>query len=232
MDEEGFRRFLKKAGKREHVIEKLIGRVRAFERYLISTRRIKVEAAKEQDITAYVSTMSGITVKKEVRGIALYYRFIGINPLEKLLSEIRGKEIAKTRRVLKLREFRGVQPVIIDRLEDIGIVTAEHMIAAGKTPSRRKQLAKQTGISREHILELVKLSDLSRLQGVKSIRARLYYDAGLDTPHKFTEWEPEDLRQMLIEFVKCSSFDGIAPLLKELRSTISMARELPEVVKY
>jgi len=232
MDEEGFRKFLKRAGKKQHVINKLINHVQAFEQHLASRMRIKVEAAKKQDIMAYIDMMIKSTAKKEVRGIALYYRFIGMNSMGKVLNEIREREIAKTRKVLKLQEFRDVQPEIIAKLKDIGIVTAEHMIVAGKTPSRRKQLAKQTGISPEHILEMVKLSDLSRLQGAKSIRARLYYDAGLDTPHKFTEWEPEDLRQMLIEFVKYSSFDGIAPLLKELRSTISMAKKLPEVVKY
>jgi hypothetical protein len=232
MDEEGFRRFLKKAGKKDHVVDKLVGHVRAFELYLSCSTASEVETAKKQEIVGYVNTMTKTTAKKEVRGLALYYKFIGINSLAGILSEIREREIAKARKVLKLREFRDIHPEIIARLKDVGIVTVEHMLAAGNTPNNRRRLTKQTGISQKHILELVKLSDLSRLWSVKSIRARLYYDAGIDTPHKFTEWEPENLRQMLIEFVKRSGFNGIAPLYEELRSTISMAKKLPKAVTY
>jgi hypothetical protein len=37
------------------------------------------------------------------------------------------------------------------------------MLTAGKTPEARQELAEQTGVSPQAILELVKLSDLSRL---------------------------------------------------------------------
>ena len=79
---------------------------------------------------------------------------------------------------------------------------------------------------------MVKLSDLSRLGAVNSVRARLYYDAGLDTPARFTPWVPEALRLMLLEFVERTGFDGIAPLPKELRNAIATARQLPDAVQY
>jgi hypothetical protein len=84
----------------------------------------------------------------------------------------------------------------------------------------------------ETILKLVKLSDLSRLEGVKGVRARLYYKAGLDTPEKFIQWKPEALRQMLVRYVEQSGFKGIAPLPKEISSTITRARQLPKIVRY
>jgi hypothetical protein len=78
------------------------------------------------------------------------------------------------------------------------------------------------------MLELVKLSDLSRLGGLKSVRARLfYYDAGVDTVEKIAQWEPEELRAMLSEFVGESGFDGIAPLPKEVHNAVDKARSLP-----
>jgi hypothetical protein len=114
----------------------------------------------------------------------------------------------------------------------VGIVTVEHMLAAAKTPKARKQLSKQAGVPLPMILELVKLSDLSRLGAIKSVRARLYYDAGLDTPDKFVHWEPDALQQMLIEFVERTGFDGIAPLPKELRNAIARAQQLSKAVQY
>jgi len=130
----------------------------------------------------------------------------------KLASDIREQEISKTRRAFRLREFRGVRLEEVAELEAIGIVTVDQMLAAGRTRDARRQLAEQTGISPPSILELVKLSDLSRLGAIKSVRDRLYYEAGLDTPDKFVPWEPEALRQMLVEFVERTGFDGIARL--------------------
>jgi hypothetical protein len=106
------------------------------------------------------------------------------------------------------------------------------MLVAGKTPQSRKVLSETTGVPLESILELVKLSDLTRLGCVKSVRARLYYEAGLDTPEKFIQWEPEALRIMLIDFVTRTGFPGIAPLPKEIQNTIAAAKQLPVMIEY
>jgi len=232
MDEKGFRQFLKRAGKKEHVVEGLVSQVRAFEAYLAGKQQTRVEDVGEQGIQDYVETLAQGEVRERMRGLALYYEFVGNLPLARLAGDIREQEIAKTRRAFRLREFRGVSLEEVAQLEAVGIVTVEHMLAAGRTPEARQQLAEQTGVSPQTILELVKLSDLSRLGAVKGVRARLYYDAGLDTPAKFVRWEPEALRQMLAEFVERTGFDGIAPLPKELRNAITKARQLPEAVQY
>jgi len=77
----------------------------------------------------------------------------------------------------------------------------------------------------------VRLSDLSRLPGVKGIRARLYYDAGVHSVEKLAGWEPDALRVMLEKWVARTGFDGIAPLPKEVSSTIANARKLPSLVQ-
>jgi len=78
----------------------------------------------------------------------------------------------------------------------------------------------------------VKLSDLARITGVKGIRARLYYDAGVDTVEKMAKWDAEKLREMLVSFVERTRFDGIAPLPKEAEFTVKTAKKLPKVVEY
>ncbi|MFX1474618.1 MAG: DUF4332 domain-containing protein, partial [Promethearchaeota archaeon] len=96
----------------------------------------------------------------------------------------------------------------------------------------RKALAERTSIPLEAILELVKLSDLARIEGLKGIRARLYYDAGVDTLDKLAQWDPEELRAMLQAFVERTGFDGIAPLPKEARNAVAKAKELPRIVEF
>ncbi len=137
----------------------------------------------------------------------------------------------KKRNPFKLRDFRGVQPRFIAALEAQHIKNADQLLSEGHTPEQRSSLAKTTSIPEETILELVKLSDLARLPGVKGIRARLYYDAGVDSVEKMAGWEPEPLRIMVTNYVEKTSFDGTPPLPKEVSSTIANAKKLPKIVE-
>jgi hypothetical protein len=78
----------------------------------------------------------------------------------------------------------------------------------------------------------VKLSDLARIPGLKNIRARLYYEAGVDSIKKLAVWDPEELRAMLVDFVEETGFEGIAPWPKEASSAVKTAKKLPEMVDY
>lgn len=232
MNEQGFRKFLKKAGKQEHVVEELVNQVRAFEIFLAGKKGIGADEARKKDVQDYVNTIEPDRVKVHIRGLILYFKFIEKLELAHFAHAFREAGTAKTRQSFKLRNFRGVDLDSVAKLEQASIVNVDHMLKAGKTPNDRKKLSKQTRVPLKIILELVKLSDLSRLGAIKSVRARLYYDAGLDTPDKFAKWKMEDLRQMLIDFVKRSGFDGIAPLPKELSNAIDTARTLPKLVQY
>ena len=106
------------------------------------------------------------------------------------------------------------------------------MLSAGQTVQSRAELASQAGIPLEAVLELVKLSDLARLPGVKGIRARLYYAAGVETVEKLAAYEPEALLKITTEFVRVTTFPGIAHLPKEVSSTIANARKLPKLVEW
>jgi hypothetical protein len=137
----------------------------------------------------------------------------------------------KKRNPFKLKEFRGVNPEHITRLAALGIKTSDQMLAAGCTGEQRHALAQESGVPEPVILELVKLSDLARLPGVKGIRARLYYSAGVDSVAKMAAWQPEPLRLMVTAYVEQSGFDGLPPLPKEVSSTIANAQKLPIVVE-
>jgi hypothetical protein len=139
---------------------------------------------------------------------------------------------AKKQNPFKLKDFRGVNSAHIAKLEQMGIRNTNQMLAAGQTRESRANLARQSGIPEQAVLELVKLSDLARLPGVKGIRARLYYAAGVDCVEKLAAWEPEALLNMTSDFVQRTRFEGIAPLPKEVSSTIVTARKLPKVVEW
>ena len=106
------------------------------------------------------------------------------------------------------------------------------MLAAGGKKKDREYLGKSTGIPESDIMEFVKLSDLARNPGVKGVRARLYYDAGIDSVEKFGEHEPEELRAIVVDFVARTGFDGIPSLPAVAICTVEIARKLPSIFEY
>lgn len=138
----------------------------------------------------------------------------------------------KKRNPFKLRDFRGISSEVISKLEALGIKNTDQLLTTGRTESQRATLVKESHIPEDNLLELVKLSDLARLPGVKGIRARLYYDAGVDSVEKMASWEAEPLRVMVTEYMVRTGFDGTPPLPKEVSSTIANARKLPKTIEY
>lgn len=231
MDENGFRQHLKKMGKKAHVIEGLLQQVRQFEGFLAG-KALTIEMAGPVDLQGFATSLDQQTIRERMRGVALYFKFIGQDALAQQASDLREQEIAKTRQSFKLGDFLGVDLDAINKLHSHGITNTDEMLAAGCSPASRRVLSQQTGISESVILELVKLSDLSRLGAIKRVRARLYYQAGLQTPHMFAGRDPAALRQELLDFVAHTGFDGIAPLPKELRNAVAAADKLSKIVEY
>jgi hypothetical protein len=232
---EEFGKHLKRQGKKEHVVATLINQVQRFEQFLAERRNVGLDAATCEDLQAYAEEVESQHKGKSriaVRGVALYYAWAGREELASCAHAIREAGIARTRRSLSLREFVGLDDAELDKLGAEGIVNVRQMIAAGSTPTERQALSEKTGVRLATVLEIVKLADLARIPGIAGIRARLYHDAGVDTTAKLAAWEPDALRQMLIDYVARTGFAGIAPLPKEVDFTIATASKLPQLVEW
>lgn len=232
--EEGFRAHLKKQGKKHHVVQGLVHSVRLFENYL-KKRNKEIHHTTKGDLFDYAASCES---EKEgsagirIRGVVLYFSYIGNSKMAASANEIRKAGISKDRPVFKLKNFLWVDQARVSRLKTVGITDITQMIESGKTPDARKKLAQTTGIAAEDILELVKLSDLARIRAVKGIRARLYHDAGLDTVEKLALLDAHELRDVCIRFVKATSFPGIPPTPKEAAFTVSSAKTLPRIAEW
>jgi predicted flap endonuclease-1-like 5' DNA nuclease len=234
MNEADFSKYLKRRGKKPNVIDNLIHQVSRFETFLAG-HGAALDSAGEEDILAYVADLEAQapgSARVNLRGVGLYFEFLEKPELAQLAFALRQGAIEKKRKPFKLSDFRGVSSAHLAVMKSAGVVNTEQMLKAGKTPAERQQLAAKTGVPVEAILELVKLSDLARLAGVKGIRARLYYDAGIDTLDKMAAADPEDLLKVTQEFVSRTRFEGIPPLLKEVTSTIENAKRLSQLVDY
>ena len=191
VDEEEFRRFLKRGGRSPSAVKRAIAYVTRFEQYLREQRcREGLDEARPEDLEAFVSWVEkeqNEGAKLYLGAIRYYYEYTSNKEMSDRARGLRSQRIEQA--PFTLKEFRGVNPEHVKKLANNGIRNVKQMLEAGRTSDRRKELSAKTGVPIEAILELVKLSDLARIQGVKSIRARLYYDAGVDTIEKLAKWD-------------------------------------------
>lgn len=234
MDQNAFMHYLKKGGRSEEAIERIINYMGEYSSYLESDRGgIGPDEAGEEDLEAFV-----LSIEREPKqsanthlwALCYYYNFTRNEKMQHRAGFLRQQRI--TRNPFKLKDFRDVNPDYITKLGDKGIRTTDQMLQAGATPVSREKLAEDTEIPVGGILEIVQLCDLSRIPGVKGIRAHLYHQAGAISIEAMAEYEPEQLLEVTRRYVQASGFEGIAPLPAEVRHAIMTAKKLPRTVQY
>jgi hypothetical protein len=229
MNKEKFVAFMK-ANKKP--IKHYLGHVRTFEVYLASHKGGKdVDDATPEDLKGFAAwgMDESINVYRHMWGIRNYYESV---PNENMICSAREVMEMVKMDTRKLKEFPDVDRECVDNLASMGITTAKQMLDAGRTKKDREELAKTSGVSSSCILDLVKLSTLARLPGLKKVRGRLFFDGGLDTLDKIAAMEPEEIKATLQDFIDWTGFDGSAPTLSEADTAVTMARYLPRIVEY
>jgi hypothetical protein len=230
MDEEGFISFMKKKRKTERTISSCVENAQSFEAFLAGTGKSAKDSSRS-DLDLFVtSVLDDKKVPKFMWTLQYYFKFIEHDEMVKYSQIVREKHTAKKRKPFKLKDFKDVNQEVIQRLSAVGIQTVDDMLEAGKTSSMRRELSERTGIEIEGILELAKLSNLTRLGAVKAVRARLYHDSGFDTLEKIASVSAEELIQRTREFIESTGFDGIPPTPKEASNTVSTASKISDVL--
>ncbi|MHA2232695.1 MAG: DUF4332 domain-containing protein [Candidatus Hodarchaeales archaeon] len=218
---------MKKNRRSKSATERATRFIEKFEKHLFaSTGRKELESAIPEDLRDFAQfcDKKKQNTKLYLWGIRYYYEFIANAEMSWLAGELREQRIKRASMALK--EFPGVLSGDVEKLAATGIKNVKQLLRAGQSENERKKLAHETGIPLESISELVNLSSLTRISGIRGIRARLYHDAGVDTLQKLARRDPEELREMLIEFVERTKFDGIAPWPNEVRHSVAVAKKL------
>ncbi len=78
-------------------------------------------------------------------------------------------------------DILGVGPTYQKALAESGVKTVKQLLLAGTTPTARKHLAEETGISPKVLLTWINHADLMRVAGCGPEYARLLERAGVDT---------------------------------------------------
>jgi len=118
-------------------------------------------------------------------------------------------------------------PDTSSRLSQIGLDDQLAVISAGQTPAQREQIVLQTNLEAATVAEIVKLCDFYRTgKNLKHIRAKIYYDMGMDTWQKWAEGNSETIIPRFTEYIQEIHLDGerLIPWPKEVRNGIEWAK--------
>ncbi len=231
MDKEGFAAYLKRKRKTEQTTVSCLENAERFEAYLSEIGKTAANSA-EKDLDDFISSvLQGKNVARFMWTLQYYFVYIDHDKLLRYAQKVREMHTAKKRQPFKLKDFKDVSPKSIEKLASIGILSVDDMLKAGKTTSLREELAEKTSLGIDEILELAKLSNLTRLGAVKSVRARLYHDSGFDTIEKISKVSGEELRRITSDFIERTGFEGIPPTPKEADNTVKTARELSDLIE-
>jgi hypothetical protein len=132
----------------------------------------------------------------------------------------------------KIADFTGISKDTVDRLAQIGINHTEKLYYRVITKMDRQKLADSTGIKDTDILELTKLTDLSRIKWVGVTFARMLYDLGIDTVEKASKSDPADLHARINQLNKEKSIYKGQIGLNDIRIFVSAAKEIPLEIEY
>ncbi len=222
--------------------------------YYIDLESISIESFRIKLESAYLPP--GRLILKENTEVRFgYFQRVGIKNVNELLKYLKKKDnltgllkadcFSEEYLIILLRElksmhpgpnrikdFAGISADVILKLEKSGIKDTLKFYDRVKSPESRKELGRQTGISDAEILELTKLTDLSRIKWVGVSFARMLYDTGFDTVVKAASADYTDLhRRINLENRTRGYYKGQIGL-NDIKIFIAAANEVTPEIEY
>lgn len=132
----------------------------------------------------------------------------------------------------KVIDIEGVGAAYAEKLTAAGLTTTAQLLAKCTTPSGRKALAEETGISDKLILKWANHADLFRVKGVGPQFAELLEAAGVDTVKELAHRKAENLAAKMVEVNAEKKLVRRVPVVSEVQKMVDFAKELPGVLTY
>jgi len=132
----------------------------------------------------------------------------------------------------KLNEFPGISKEIVSKLQSNGIKNTYQLFNYITSKKGRDEFIKKYNINSDEMLELTKLTDLSRIKWASPVAARIIYDIGYDTVEKMAKANYEELHEKInIENEKMQYFKGKISL-NDSKIFIEAAKEVSLDIEY
>lgn len=148
------------------------------------------------------------------------------------LTVLRRRVNSYEPRPIPLAKLPGIDPGHIGRLASVGIKDTMRLFDCAKDELDRAQLARQTEVPDDVLLELLKLSDVARAPYVGPAFARLLIESGVDTIARLAAQSPESLRERLVATKhETGVYRASIPGVEDMASWLNTVRRLPRAIE-
>ncbi len=143
------------------------------------------------------------------------------------------REIASSQpKPVNLSGFPGISKASIKNLVKLNIKNTRQLFDFIKNETGRKELSKKSGISYNEILELTKLTDVSRIKWVGANFARLLVDSKMDTVAKVSKADYKELYRILMDINKEKKYFKGKFGLNDMKLCVIAAGNVPDAIEY
>jgi predicted flap endonuclease-1-like 5' DNA nuclease len=132
----------------------------------------------------------------------------------------------------KLESIEGIGPEYAAKLRAAGVGTIEDLLEKGSTPSSRKAIERDTGLSGKLVLEWVNRADLARIKGIGEEYADLLESAGVDTVPELAQRNADNLYDTMVQINEKKNLVRRLPAREDIKKWVSQAKKLPRKVTY
>jgi predicted flap endonuclease-1-like 5' DNA nuclease len=132
----------------------------------------------------------------------------------------------------KLEDVEGISHFYAEKLRKAGVGSTDSLLSMGGTPTGRKDLAKNSGISEKLILEWVNHVDLFRVKGIGEEYSDLLEEAGVDTVVELAQRKADNLLNKMAEVNASKNLVNKMPALSQVKDWIAQAKKLPRAISY
>ena len=131
-----------------------------------------------------------------------------------------------------IEDLEGVGKVIGGKFRAAKVKDTASLLAAAKTPRKRKSLAAKSGLSEKRILKFANMADLYRIEGIGSEFSELLEKAGVDTVPELAQRNAAELAKKLASVNRVAKLTRRVPGEKDVLKWIKQAKTLPRMLEY
>jgi predicted flap endonuclease-1-like 5' DNA nuclease len=132
----------------------------------------------------------------------------------------------------QIEDVEGIGSVRGGKFRACDVKDTDALLANGRTPKQRADLAEKTGLSEKLILKYVNMVDLYRVNGIGSEFSELLEASGVDTVPELAQRDAENLAKKLSEVNEAKQLTRRVPGATEVAKWIEQAKTLPRAIEY
>jgi hypothetical protein len=131
-----------------------------------------------------------------------------------------------------IRDFTCVTEDTVVKLEKLGIKNTLKLYDIILTDEKRKALSNKTGISKDELMKLAKLTDLSRIRWVNHTFAYVLLEAGYDTAEKVANADYQELYQTVKQLNEERKIYNAHIGVRDMKMIVEAAKDLNFDIEY